>query len=433
MTTRATNAASVASRAFSAAAKEAMDTLDRQKLSLPMKATLTLEESLVKECYRYDFFQAVHLLELFQPDAKPVGRDNHPAQEVVRFQPHLSLTFPSCSVQDILPPDEDCPVQKMVVRFLGLYGPMGALPRHYTELLLSPDMRYKSDSSGGLASTVSDRRTWEKNALRSWLDIFNHRLISLFYRAWEKYRFFVAYARGEFRKVEPDPFTQVLFSVMGQGSPAFRNRLRIGRWRNDDEFTGEEPLAQIDDVGLLPYAGILSQRPRNALNLHAFLNDYFRLPFKVIQFQGQWLLLDPSIQTQMNPDGNCSLGVNTIAGSRLWDVQSKFRLRIGPLNYRQFLNLLPDRRLTADRKLFFLLSHVVRRYVGPELDFDIQLVLKAEEVPPCQMGDHGGGLGARLGWNTWIFSDRMPTDVDDPVFEGENLRWLPHAPSGAGS
>jgi type VI secretion system protein ImpH len=431
MTSRTSSGAALASRAFSAAAQEAMDTLDRQKLSLPYKATLTLEESLVQECYHYDFFQAVLLMELFHPESKPVGRDNPPAKEVVRFQPHLSLTFPSCAVQDIVPPDEHCPVRKMVVRFFGLYGAMGALPRHYTELLLNPDMRYKADSSGGLASRVSDKRTWEHNAFRAWLDIFNHRLISLFYRAWEKYRFFVAYARGEFRKLEPDHFTQVLFSVMGQGSPAFRNRLRVGRWRNDDEFTGEEPLAQIDDVGLLPYAGLLSQRPRNALNLHAFLNDYFQLPCKVIQFQGQWLHLDPSIQTKMDRDGgNCSLGINTIAGTKLWDIQCKFRLRLGPLNYQQFLSLLPDPRVTPERKLFFLLSHVVRRFIGPELDFDVQLVLKAEEVPPCQMGDQGG-LGARLGWNTWIFSGRMPHDVDDPVFEGDNVRWLPHPPPKA--
>ena len=124
---------------------------------------------------------------------------------------------------------------------------------------------------------------------------------------------------------------------------------------------------------------------------------------------------------------NNELGVSLVAGDRVWDVQSKVRLRIGPLGYARFTELLPDRRPQPERKLFFLLSHLVRLYVGPELDFDVQLVLRAEEVPPCQLAE-SPSFAPRLGWNTWVASQAPAEDADDPVFEGDDVRWLNASP-----
>src|SRR5262249_36542598 len=156
----------------------------------------------------------------------------------------------------------------MTVAFLGLTGPSGVLPRHYTELLL----RMEREANGS-----------EKRALRAWLDLFNHRLISLFYRAWEKYRFYVAYERGEHAGREPDAFTQVLFSLAGLGVPKLRGRLRVVT----PEGPGERTVARIDDLALLHYSGYLAQRPRCATSLEALLGDYFGLAVRVEQFRGQ--------------------------------------------------------------------------------------------------------------------------------------------------
>jgi type VI secretion system protein ImpH len=296
----------------------------------------------------------------------------------------------------------------MVQAFMGLTGPSGVLPRHYTELI------YKIER---------DIRTPEKHALRDWFDLFNHRLVSLFYLAWEKYRFYVPFERGEYDGPEPDPFTNSLYSLIGLGSRPLRGRLSVIARDGVDEYGDRQDrvLARIEDLVLLHFSGTLGHRPRCAAALEAMLQDYFQVPTRIDQFQGQWLQLEPPSRTSLDGDrGNNQLGVTAVAGDRVWDRQSKFRVRLGSMSYAQFTDFLPDRDPVRERKTFFLLVHLVRLYAEPTLDFDVQLVLKAEEVPECQLtGD--GSLGARLGWNTWLLTRPATADAEDVILEGDEV------------
>jgi len=367
----------------------------------------TLERQLFEEGYSFDFFQAVRVLAKLDPTRQPVGRAGSPAREIARFRAHASLSFPPSAIYDIERSGEGRPAPLMIVAFLGLTGPSGILPRHYTELLLRIDREVKHD---------------EKHSLRDWLALFDHRLISLFYRAWEKYRFWIPYERGEYRLPEPDPFTRSLLSFIGLGMKPLRDRLGVSIIETIDDQEREKPLARIDDLALLHYSGFLAQRTRNAISLEAMLQDYFQMPVRVRQFQGQWLLIGAGNQSRL-AEGNNQLGLNVVAGERVWDVQSKFRVRVGPLRYPQFNEFLPDSAPVPRRKSFFLLSHLIRLYAGMELDFDVQLILKAEDVPPCRL-DESDGIGARLGWNTWLCSQPPLADADEAVFEGDPLRWI---------
>jgi type VI secretion system protein ImpH len=364
---------------------------------------LTVAEQLFQEGYSFDFFQAVKLLGRLHTDRRPVGRLGPPNLEIVRFKAHLSLSFPPSVIYDIERPSAALSGPAMTVTFMGLTGPNGILPHHYTELL----MRLQREARGP-----------EKGATRAWFDIFNHRLISLFYRAWEKYRFAEAYERGDYAKEQPDPFHHVLFSFVGLGMPTLRNRLQVVVPGPEEDESKTKVLARIEDLALLHYSGFLAQRPRSAVILQALLQDYFNMPVQICQFQGQWLLLDESNQSRLDGDGNNSLGVNLVAGERVWDIQSKVRLRMGPMSFDQFNEFLPDRSPQPQRKAFFLLAHLARLYLGPELDFEIQLVLRAADVPGCQLG---GAEGARLGWNSWIATEAAQQDADDPVFAGEEV------------
>ena len=150
--------------------------------------------------------------------------------------------------------------------------------------------------------------------------------------------------------------------------------------------------------------------------LEGILADYFGLPIGVLQLQGQWLHLDPGEQALMpggaSPKGqNNQLGVNVIVGERVWDVQSKFRLRIGPLTYAQFQRFMPNGDALRP------LCQLTRLYVGPEFDFDVQLVLRREEVP----GSLVGGKKSHLGWNTWMRSREFTYMVDDAVFSMDQI------------
>jgi type VI secretion system protein ImpH len=367
---------------------------------------MTVEDRLYAEGYAFDFFQAVRVLGRLFPERQPVGHGVQPRAEVARFRVHLDLGFPASAIYEVEPPAEGRPLPTVTVTFLGLTGPSGTLPRHYTELLL----RLKREGKGP-----------ERWALHDWLDLFNHRLIALFYRAWEKYRFFISYERGDYRRPDADPFTRCLFSLVGLGEPALRDRLRVAVREEDDDRPRERVLARIDDLALLYYSGFLAHRPRCASALEEMLGDYFGLPVAIEQFQGQWLRLDPANQSGFQ--SNNVLGMNCLAGERVWDIQGKFRVRVGPLGYDDFVRFLPDRTPVPERKALFLLSHLVRLFVGPELDFEIQLVLKAAEVPACQLGETDG-LGPRLGWNTWAVSRPRTCDADEAIFDAQEVVFL---------
>jgi type VI secretion system protein ImpH len=370
-------------------------------------------EQFRKEPWEFDFFAAMRVLERAQPGRKGVGLDALPADEVVRLRPHLSMAFPPSQIVEYLPADDDRPVPVMTTTFFGLYGITGVMPMHYTQQMMD---------------LVRDVRGPERRSLRDFLDLFNHRFLSLFFKAWEKYRFFVPYERGDSRRDgTSDTFTLALKSLIGLGTPGTANRVGVrGRRTARDVDTvqwGEAAttaplLAKIDELALLYYSGFFVQRPRNAGNLRTMLEDYFGLPVEVQLFRGQWLNIPVERQTQLGLGG--LLGVDTVAGERTWNVESRFRIRLGPLRYAQFANLIPDPEPEAKRKLFFLVAQMVRLFVGPELDFDIQLILKANEVPAAQLtADPADGPGPHLGWNMWLTSQTPRKDAEDAVFDGE--------------
>jgi type VI secretion system protein ImpH len=330
-----------------------------------------LSKNLFDEPYRFDFFQAVRLLERIGRERQPVGRkDGDPQREVVRFRTRASLAFPPSQLYELVrdgagragnPPE-------LTVAFMGLTGPMGALPQTYTE-------------------TIIERRREKDTTMWEFLDLFNHRLISLFYRAWEKYRFHIAYERDG-----GDNFTESLFALIGLGTRGQRGRMGL------------------QEQSLLFYSGLIAQRPHSAATIQCILTDYFGVQARVEQCLGQWLKLDEDSLSRISgisDDGlaNNALGVSAVLGSRVWDAQSKFRVRLGPLSYPQFVKFLP----TGDA--FKPVTELARLLAGPEFDFDLQLVIKAQEV-------FGSVLTTRakrkpmLGWTTWLTT--KPMKAKDP-------------------
>jgi type VI secretion system protein ImpH len=279
---------------------------------------------------------------------------------------------------------------------MGLTGPLGALPYPYVELLIDEVSRH------GRRIAVA------------FLDLLNHRLISLFYRAWEKHHPIIAYERGLAHQamIEPPPAVSVapgwpprsgpddpsydlppstyLFYLIGLGSPAARHRHAF------------------PDRVLLFYAGLFAQQHRPAVVLERMLGDYFQVPIAVRQFQGQWLRLDPPDRTALGARHN-ELGNGCLLGRRIWDEQSKIRLTLGPLSLHDYLRFLPD---TA---AFRSLGQLTRLYVHLELDIEVQLILRAEDVPELRL-DPVPGRKPRLGRTTWLNTPHPRRDADEPVF-----------------
>ncbi len=347
-------------------------------------------ERLRQEPYRFDFFQAVRLLEtearrharderFDRPSL--IGEDGDPRREPLRFAATASLSFPAAPVTrfaDQQPvgraPGRPLP-PAMSVSFLGLTGPSGVLPQHYTETLIRA-ARAKSPS------------------LRGFFDIFNHRTVSLFYRAWCKYRLAPSYEETD--GDGSDPVSRILEATIGFATGRLRNRLAV------------------DDQTLFHYAGLFGGRRRSAVGLENLLSDYFGQPVSVRQFQGQWLPIAVDSRSvlpsrEMPKGAFCQLGVDAVVGERSYDVTSNFALALGPLTYAQFASFMPD------GEDFKELVELTKLYVGSDLDFTVELTLAKEEVPTCTMANEGPFL-PRLGCNTWLKSEPFRHDVTDAIF-----------------
>ena len=316
--------------------------------------------------WNFEFFQAVRLLDRIHPDREPVGHFSVPSSEAVRFRAHASTVFPASEIQSLR--DADDQQAAMEINFMGLFGPQGVLPLYYTEL-------------------IAERARLRDTALIDFLDIFNHRMISLFYRAWEKYRFPITYERGDL-----DPVGRRLLDFIGLGTPGLQNRQEIA------------------DDALIFYSGLLSQQPRCAANLESMLADYFDVPVEVEQFIGAWYKLDESTQFSMDDGNDVSeqLGLGAVVGDEVWDTQGRARIRIGPLRLARYLDFLPSGTAYAP------LRAMAGLYAGVEIDFEVQLILDRKDVPVCELGAEGD-TAPRLGWITWARTKPMGRDPGETI------------------
>jgi type VI secretion system protein ImpH len=337
----------------------------------------SLAATLFQEPYRFEFFQAVRLLERINPQRHPVGDESAPANEAVRFRSRVSLGFAPSQIHQLTQgvDGEDSPPQ-MMVAFMGLTGPAGVLPHHYTELLI-------------------ERTRYKDTALWEFLDVFNHRMVSLFYRAWEKYRFPVAYEIA-YERGRQDRFTEFLFDIIGFGTRGLRGRQSFA-----------------DEV-LLFYGGLFAQQPHSASALQAVLGDYFNVPARVEPFSGQWLKLEAESLSRLG-GANAALGITAVAGERVWDTQSKFQLQFGPLTLKQFLEFLPN------GSAFRPAAELARTFAGLQFDFDMRLILKAEEVPNCVLTT-GAKRRPMLGWTTWLKTSPFTEDDSQVVLNSDRIQ-----------
>jgi type VI secretion system protein ImpH len=339
-------------------------------------AASEIAEKLRREPFSFDFFQAVRLLERLFPERTSVGQFAHPDTEVVRFGVNASLAFPASQIQGMEWPEEKA--AQMTVNFMGLTGPQGVLPNPYTTLII-------------------ERLRANDKSPQDFLDIFNHRIISLFYRAWRKYRFDVACEEGE-----RDLFSRHLLSLVGLGTDGLRDRQAV------------------PDDTMVYYAGLLAQRPRSAQALQQILADYFEVPVKIEQLAGGWYRLDRETQchlTEANSESE-ELGFGAVVGDEVWNQQSKVRIVLGPLTLERYADFLPD------GQSFEQLGTWARFFSNDEWDFEVKLILEREQVPACTLGAEGAS-GPQLGWVSWVKSVPFGRDPDDTVLalkaaEGES-------------
>jgi type VI secretion system protein ImpH len=336
------------------------------------RSTGSLSERLEHEATRFEFLQAVRLLRRLAPDRAGIGRDADPEREVVHFRSDVALAFPAADVTRFEPPARPGGPPRLTVAFLGIATPAsyGSLPANY-------------------AYEILDQEREKSSVLRDFFDAFNHRLISLYYRAFEKYHLAVCYEAGE-----SDSFENALRAVLGLLTPGLRERLSFS------------------DRALFARSGLLAMAPVPAPVLESLVQSYFRLPARVEQFLAAWYPIGPEDQLRLGK-ANARLGEDAVIGSNVRLTQVRFRLCVGPLHFQDFEELLPTG--SAHEPLFDL----VRLATAAEQSFDLQLVLLANEVPRLELAQ-SPAQRCRLGWSTWLGSAAPSHDADDAVFSSEH-------------
>lgn len=326
-----------------------------------------LLDAIARQPWKHDFYQAMRRLECLHPGAPRWGRALKPADEPIRLGQEPAMSFAPASLSALVRPSS-APTPRLEVRFFGLFGPNGPLPLHLTEY------------ARGRLMNAGDP-TFARFA-----DIFHHRLLTLFYRAWAQAQPTVSLDRPQ-----EDRFGYHLGACFGLGMPSLRHR------------------DALPDTVKLHHAGLLSRHVRNAEGLAQFVSGAFGVPARVEQFVGHWMSMDPRDRTQLG-GATASLGRSALAGKRVWDRQHKFRLHVGPLSIDQYVGLLPGS--AGMRKL----AACVRNYVGDEFTWDARLSLRQRDVPKLRLGRR-----ASLGMTSWLGQRATLLDADDLTLDVERI------------
>lgn len=325
-----------------------MATEDRQE-------SFNIIERIFREGHRFNFFQAVYLLEKIYKNAAPPGETGPLEKEIIRFLPNPGLGFPPTDICQIQKEQDDKGREtiKMILSFMGLYGVASPLPKFISELIAKQEE--------------------ETHPLQAFLDIFNHRLYSLFYRSWKKYRYYLQFVSGG-----EDRFSQYMLSLLGLGTRALSD------------------LVGVPPTRLIAYSGVIGHRVHSSEGLRGLLSDYLGgIEVTILEFMPRWVSIPEQIslgsKSPDNRDVQAKLGENIVIGKNILDHSSKFRVVLGPLNLDDYRRFLPD---GADVQALYRL---IRFYTPAQLDFDVELRLKKEEAPKFKLGSELAQLG-RTSW-----------------------------------
>jgi type VI secretion system protein ImpH len=301
-----------------------------------------VKQRLLEQACAFSFFKAVHLLESFAGGRAP-GRTLSPINDPVRFRVLPGFSFPASDIATIRNGDR-APIPEMTVNFMGLIGPKGVLPNWYNEHALQLNNK-------------------KAHAFNEFLDMFHHRLISLFYLAWKKYRL-----AENFQPDGTDPISRSLADLAGI-DPA-------GQERDPQYYHNARQR-------LIYFSGMVCRAVPTASAIEAVIANAVGAPVRVEQFVMRMIAVHEENRSCLGRN-NGTLGKDAICGSRIRDINNYFIVKLGPLTWEKYLAFQPRSR-NLD-----LVQLLIARIAGMEYEFEVQLILKGPEIPGLCLGGRRG-------------------------------------------
>jgi type VI secretion system protein ImpH len=315
---------------------------------------MSYSDQLVAEPWRFDLFNVLRRYEREHPQKPRVGDSATVGDEFVILSQNPYMEFPASTLEGAI--EEPSGRMRLIARFLGMFGPQGALP----------------------LTTTEESYIWlleRDDAFPRFVDIFQRRFLALFYRAWADPR---PIAQND--RPKEDRFWAYIGSMIGVGSPPYRN------------------VDTISDFAKMEFAGLLAPKAKSASRLRNLIAGLFGVKVEIDEFVGAWLSFEKQECTQLGSSQSL-LGSDTILGASVFSVSDKFRIRVFVKDIAQYERFLPGPDLAQQ------IGDAVFLYLGEEFDWDMELAIPAGEITPVRLG-----LGAKLGWTSWMAPNWSRTD-----------------------
>lgn len=329
-----------------------------------------------------DFFSFARWVEGLLPRMPRIGCSRRLNEDPLLFHQTTYLEFAPSTVQRVraLPLRESGgPVGKMEGYFLGLLGPSGPMPLALTEYVWSRSHGVPHPDRITPAANVQVSIHRRDSSLEDFFNIFNHRFISFFYRAWASCRKAVDFDRPAEAK-----FPNYIGSFVGLGMESLRGRL------------------EVPDEAVMYFSGHFANRSRHAQGLAAIASDYFKTSAVVVENVGHWLEVPETDRCMLGSLSSTALGAGIVLGARLWDRQLRFTLKLGPMSLDSYEKMFPGGLALEALRSF------VKLYTNRGLYCGAQIILAKEDFGGSKLGG-----GCRLGFSTWLYNSPPPNDLDD--------------------
>ena len=315
---------------------------------------MSFRAELEAEPWRFDLLSVLRRLERENPGKPRIGEARRLEDEFVEIAQDPYLEFADSNL--VAATVEESGRMRLKARFLGMFGPQGALP----------------------LTTTEEAYSWlleRDDAFPRFVDIFQRRFLALFFRAWADARPITQHDRPD-----EDRFRAYIGAMIGIGTPAFRD------------------ANSISDFAKLQYAGLLAARVKSASRLRACLTSFLETRVEIEEFVGGWLELDPAERTRVG-QANSRLGQDCVAGESMYTVSDKFRIRVFVRDIKHFREFLPGSPLARQ------IADAVYLYLGLEYDWDMEVAIPAGEITPVKLG-----RDAEIGWTSWMSPNWAKTD-----------------------
>jgi type VI secretion system protein ImpH len=323
----------------------------------------------------YTLFAALRRIEQAYPDRPRLGESRKIADDPIRIAQRPHLYFAPSEVISVAAGEDG--IERLIQHGFGVFGPNGALPLHLTELAYARE--FQADDP----------------TLSAFVNAFQHRFASLFYRAWANLD-----PCTSFDRPDVDPFRLFAGALIGLGAPAAQER------------------DSVPDYAKVARSGLFGPQSRSAESLQKILEEYFELAVEIVPFVGGWLDIPEEARCRLGGEPEfVTLGVGATLSASTWQCQSRFEIVLGPLAIGEFTNFLPGARGLSQLKA------LVRLYTNEEWSWQVRLLLQPQDIPPVRLGESGW-----LGWTSWLGERREI--AQDAVIEGSEYAVTPAASHG---